>query len=154
MRKFIKIAVVLMALGLLATACSKVRTTNLIGTYRSGSSTMTVDANGQVDFNIASDVATDNVLSTLNQNIVPSNAEYGEIMLIPWDLTSEKQSYDFTYQGRISQYQSGGSGPGSYTYTPVTISFNFTKDNETINCSVNVSVEGNDFTSGSVTFSK
>ena len=52
MKKFLKIAIVLMALGLMVTACSKVKTTNLIGTYRSGNSTMTVDANGGVNFSI------------------------------------------------------------------------------------------------------
>ena len=138
MKKFLKIAIVLMALGLMATACSKVKTTNLIGTYRSGNSTMTVDANGGVNFSIDQN-DTDNYNAF--QNI------YG-VVLIPWDLTSEKPSYSFSYSDTFQSY--GGSG--SSTSVDYTIDFNFTKDNETVNCSVSLSRSDN--ISASMNFSK
>ena len=64
MKKILQIALVLTALALFSTACSKVRTTNLIGTYKSGSSTMSVSSDGYVSFSIASDAT--GVLSSLN----------------------------------------------------------------------------------------
>ena len=136
MKKILQIALVLMTLALLSTACSKVRTTNLIGTYKSGTSTMSVDANGSVNFRIAQDAT--GVLASLNQI-------YG-VALVPWDLTSEKQSYDFSTEVEIPEY----SGQGY----KVSLKFNFTKDKETVNCKVTITVPEGKGDSGSVTFSK
>ncbi|MEI0493387.1 hypothetical protein R4J17_13205 [Brachyspira intermedia] len=141
MKKILQIALVLTALALFSTACSKVRTTNLIGTYKSGSSTMTVSSDGDVSFTIASDAT--GVLSSLN-------GVYGE--LIPWDLTAEKQSYDYSFEAEKYEYPSTGSGsPTTYN---VNVSLNFTKDNETVNCKVTITVQEGKGESGSVTFSK
>ena len=137
MKKFLKIAIVLMALGLMAMACSKVKTTNLIGTYRSGNSTMTVDANGEVNFSIDQN-------DTENYNVFQG---IYSVDLIPWDLTSEKPSYSFSDSGTIQT----GSYP-NYTEEEYTINFNFTKDNETVNCSVSLSRSDN--ISASMNFSK
>ena len=133
----VQIALVLTALALFSTACSKVRTTNLIGTYKSGTSTMSVDANGSVNFRIAQDAT--GVLASLDQI-------YG-VALVPWDLTSEKQSYDFSTEVEIPEY------PGQGTYK-VSLKFNFTKDKETVNCKVTITVPEGKGDSGSVTFSK
>ena len=141
MKKILQIALVLTALALFSTACSKVRTTNLIGTYKSGSSTMSVSSDGYVSFSIASDAT--GVLSSL-RNV------HGE--LIPWDLTAEKQSYDYSFEDEKYEYPSTGSGdPTTYN---VNVSLNFTKDNETVNCKVTITVPEGKGESGSVTFSK
>lgn len=55
MKKILQMVLVLTALTLFSTACSKVRTTNLIGTYKNGSSTMSVGSEGSVSFSIASE---------------------------------------------------------------------------------------------------
>ena len=140
MKKVSKIALVLMTLALLSTACSNVRTTNLIGTYKSGTSTMSVSSNGEVGFNIASDAT--GVLASLNQI-------YG-VALVPWDLTSEKQSYDFSTEIEKTEY----SGTGNPTTYKVSLKFNFTKDKETVNCKVTITVPEGKGDSGTVTFSK
>lgn len=140
MKKILQIALVLTALALFSTACSKVRTTNLIGTYKSGTSTMSVDANGSVNFRIAQDAT--GVLALLDQI-------YG-VALVPWDLTSEKQSYDFSTEVEIPEYPEQGQ-PTTYK---VSLKFNFTKDKETVNCKVTITVPKGKGESGSVTFSK
>ena len=141
MKKILQMVLVLTALTLFSTACSKVRTTNLIGTYKNGSSTMSVGSEGSVSFSIASDAA--GVLASLN-------GVYGE--LIPWDLTSEKQSYDYSFEAQKYD-SSAGVGSGT-TYYNVNVSLNFTKDNETVNCKVTITVPEGKGESGSVTFSK
>ena len=138
MKKILQIALVLTALALFSTACSKVRTTNLIGTYKSGSSTMSVSSDGYVYFDIASD-ATGVLLSLSGVN--------GE--LIPWDLTAEKQSYDYSFEAEKYEHTSTGS-----TSYKVNVSFNFTKDKETVNCKVTITVQEGKGESGTVTFSK
>lgn len=140
MKKILQIALVLMTLALLSTACSNVRTTNLIGTYKSGTSTMSVSSDGNVSFDIASDAT--GVLASLDQI-------YG-VALVPWDLTSEKQSYDFSTEVEKPEY----SGQGQPTTYKVSLKFNFTKDKETVNCKVTITVPEEKGESGSVTFSK
>ena len=97
---------------------------------------MTVDANGGVNFSI-------------DQNDTENyNAFQGiYVDLIPWDLTSEKPSYSFSDSGTIQT----GSYP-DYTEEKYTINFNFTKDNETVNCSVSLSRSDN--ISTAMSFSK
>ena len=141
MKKILQIALVLMTLALLSTACSKVRTTNLIGTYKSGTSTMSVSSDGNVYFDIASD-ATGVLLSLSGVN--------GE--LIPWDLTAEKQSYEYSFESQ--KYDSSAGVGGGATYYNVNVSLNFTKDKETVNCKVTITVQEGKGESGTVTFSK
>ena len=140
MKKILQIALVLTALALFSTACSKVRTTNLIGTYKSGTSTMSVDADGTVNFRIAQDAT--GVLASLDQIY--------DVALVPWDLTSEKQSYDFSTEVEIPDY----SGQGPSTTYKVSLKFNFTKDKETVNCKVTITVQEDKGESGTVTFTK
>ena len=160
MKKILQIALVLTALALFSTACSKVRTTNLIGTYKSGSSTMSVSSDGYVSFSIPSDAA--GVLSSLDKISTEKydntgNREYRPNVLVPWDLTSEKQSYD--YEVLVFFVEEIVDDSGSYpvttrVYHNATIKYKFTKDKETVNCEVTITVPEGKGDSGSVTFSK
>ncbi|PPS21974.1 hypothetical protein [Brachyspira murdochii] len=156
MKKLLKIGLILTALALFSTACSKVRTTNLIGTYKSGSSTMSVSSDGYVNFSIASDAT--GVLLSLSKIAAykydsTGNQEYRNNVLVPWDLTSEKQSYDYSFETEKQVYIPSTDGSGYGTYK-VNVSLNFTKDNETVNCKVTITVPEGKGESGSVTFSK
>ena len=156
MKKILQIALVLTALALFSTACSKVRTTNLIGTYKSGSSTMSVSSDGIVDFNIASDAT--GVLLSLNKisdhkfDSSTGNQERRKNVLVPWDLTSEKQSYD--YEVKVFFVEETDSSTPYPNYHDATLKYNFTKDKETVNCKVTITVPAGKGDSGSVTFSK
>ncbi len=155
MKKILQIALVLTALALFSTACSKVRTTNLIGTYKSGSSTMSVSSDGVVDFSIASDAT--GVLLSLSKirdykyDSSTGKQERRNNVLVPWDLTSEKQSYDYEVQVFFEETDSSTPYP---TYHDATLKYKFTKDKETVKCELNVTVPPGKGDSGSVTFSK
>ncbi len=150
MKKILQIALVLTALALFSTACSKVRTTNLIGTYKSGSSTMSVTSDGEVSFSIASDAT--GVLASL-KNVTPyGGGDSRPNVLIPWDLTSEKSSYDYEVQVFFAEQQQGGSGQP--TYHDATLKYKFTKDKESVKCDVSVTVPQDKGESGTVTFTK
>ena len=161
MKKILQIALVLTALALFSTACSKVRTTNLIGTYKSGSSTMSVSSDGDVYFSIASDATgvllSLSKISTSKYDSSTGNQEYRNNVLVPWDLTSEKQSYD--YEVPVFFVEEIVDDSGSYpsttrVYHDATLKYNFTKDKETVNCKVTITVPEGKGDSGSVTFSK
>ena len=156
MKKILQIALVLTALALFSTACSKVRTTSLIGTYKSGSSTMSVSSDGNVSFDIASD-ATGVLLSLSKIRSYDStgNQENRNNVLVPWDLTSEKQSYDYEVQVFFEEIvDSSTPYPPTRVYHDATLKYNFTKDKETVNCKVTITVQEGKGDSGSVTFSK
>ena len=154
MNKILQIALVLAALALFSTACSKVRTTNLIGTYKSGSSTMSVTSDGKVEFNIASD-ATGVLLSLSKIRDYKYDSSTGNQerpnALVPWDLTTEKQSYDYEVKLFFEETDSSTPYPN---YHDATLKYNFTKDKETVNCKVTITVPAGKGDSGSVTFSK
>ena len=161
MKKILQIALVLTALALFSTACSKVRTTNLIGTYKSGSSTMSVSSDGYVSFSIASDatgvLASLDKITTSKYDSSTGNQEYRNNVLVPWDLTAEKQSYD--YEVPVFFVEEIVDDSGSYpvttrVYHNATIKYKFTKDKETVNCEVTITVQEGKGESGSVTFSK
>lgn len=158
MKKILQIALVLTALALFSTACSKVRTTNLIGTYKSGSSTMSVSSDGYVSFSIASD-ATGVLLSlskiSTSKYDSTGNSEYRNNVLVPWDLTSEKQSYDYEVPVFFVEETVDSSTPyPTRVYHDATLKYKFTKDKETVNCEVTITVPKGKGESGSVTFSK
>ena len=142
MKKILQIALVLTALALFSTACSNVRTTNLIGTYKSGTSTMTVSSDGDVSFNIPSNAT----------GVDSTGQEYRPNALVPWDLTSEKQSYD--YEVKVFFVEETDSSTPYPNYHDATLKYNFTKDKETVNCKVTITVPAGKGDSGSVTFSK
>ena len=156
MKKILQIALVLTALALFSTACSKVRTTNLIGTYKSGSSTMSVSSDGVVDFSIASD-ATGVLLSLSKIRYYDSTGQERYNVLVPWDLTSEKQSYDYEVQVFFEEEivdNSSGYPITTRVYHDATLKYKFTKDKETVKCELNVTVPQGKGDSGTVTFSK
>ena len=161
MKKDLQIALVLTALALFSTACSKVRTTNLIGTYKSGSSTMSVSSDGDVYFSIASDATgvllSLSKISTSKYDSITGNQEYRNNVLVPWDLTSEKQSYD--YEVPVFFVEETVDSSTSYptttrVYHDATLKYKFTKDKETVNCKVTITVQEGKGESGTVTFSK
>ena len=156
MKKILQIALVLMTLALLSTACSKVRTTNLIGTYKSGTSIMSVSSDGSISFDIASDatgaLASLDKIAEFKSDSSTGSQEYRPNVLIPWDLTSEKSSYDYEVQVFFAEQQQGGSG--QYTYHDATLKYKFTKDKESVKCDVSVTVSQGKGESGTVTFTK
>ena len=153
MKKILQIALVLTALALFSTACSKVRTTNLIGTYKSGTSTMSVSSDGEVGFNIASDAT--GVLLSLSKirdyKYDSTGQERRPNVLVPWDLTSEKQSYDYEVKLFFEETDSSTPYP---TYNDATLKYKFTKDKESVKCDVSVTVPQGKGESGTVTFTK
>ena len=159
MKKILQIALVLTALALFSTACSKVRTTNLIGTYKSGSSTMSVSSDGEVSFSIASDatgvLASLNKIDTYKYDSSTGNQENRNNVLVPWDLTSEKQSYDYEVQVFfVEETVDSSTSYPTRVYHDATLKYNFTKDKETVNCKVTITVQEGKGESGTVTFSK
>ncbi|WP_297247749.1 hypothetical protein [uncultured Brachyspira sp.] len=159
MKKVSKIALVLMTLALLSTACSKVRTTNLIGTYKSGTATMTVSSDGDVSFNIPSNAT--GVLASLakitTSKYDSTGQEYRPNALVPWDLTTEKQSYDYEVKLFFEEEivdNSSGYPITTRVYHDATLKYKFTKDKETVKCELNVTVPQGKGDSGTVTFSK
>ncbi|WP_300368742.1 hypothetical protein [Brachyspira sp.] len=139
MKKILQIVLVLTTLALFSTACSKVRTTNLIGTYKNGTSTMSVNSEGLVNFRIPEDAT----------GVIKSFSKLRSTTLIPWDLTSEKPSYDYSFEDEIYEYSGGAN-----TVYKVSLKFNFTKDKETVTCKASITVPEGKGESGTVTFSK
>ena len=142
MKKLLKIVLILSVLALFSTACSKVKTTSLIGTYKSDNLTMTVDSNGGVSFDKLDQSKTlEGVENTISD-------KYG-VKLVPWNLDDNKSSYTFEYTTKESEY-----GSQQTTYYDATWKLEFSKDKETVNCKVTITVPGDKGTSGSVDFSK
>ena len=142
MKKLLKIVLILSVLALFSTACSKVKTTSLIGTYKSDNLTMTVDSNGDVSFDKLDRSKTlEGVENTIS-------GKYG-VKLVPWNLDDNKSSYTFEYTTKESEYSSQQP-----TYYDATWKLEFSKDKETVNCKVTITVPADKGTSGSVDFSK
>ena len=91
MKKLFKTAIIVMALGLMATACQKVKATSLIGTYKldGKSAILTVNSEGEVSF----DSRNETDLSYL---------DYVRGALVPFDLTSQKQSYSYSFNDEVT----------------------------------------------------
>ena len=146
MKKLLKIVLILSVLALFSTACSKVKTTSLIGTYKSDNLTMTVDSNGGVSFDKLDQSKTlEGVENTISD-------KYG-VKLVPWNLDDNKSSYTFEYTTKVQEYS---SQQPTYqpTYYDATWKLEFSKDKETVNCKVTITVPADKGTSGSVDFSK
>ena len=142
MKKLLKIVLILSVLALFSTACSKVKTTSLIGTYKSDNLTMTVDSNGGVSFDKLDQSKTlEGVENTISDKY--------DVKLVPWNLDDNKSSYTFEYTTKESEY-----GGQQTTYYDATWKLEFSKDKETVNCKVTITVPADKGTSGSVDFSK
>ena len=142
MKKLLKIVLILSVLALFSTACSKVKTTSLIGTYKSDNLTMTVDSNGGVSFDKLDQSKTlEGVENTISDKY--------DVKLVPWNLDDNKSSYTFEYTTKVQEYSSQQP-----TYYDATWKLEFSKDKETVNCKVTITVPADKGTSGSVDFSK
>ena len=167
MKKILKIALVLTTLALFSTACSNVKSTNLIGTYKNGNYSVTVDADGSASFRYSGSTDTATIIDMSNDDFSSMSAfssmRYME--LIPWDLTSEKTSYEYTSKEiDVPDY----SSPTPKT-NKMTMKLTFKKDNDSIKCDANWTLSPNSikytgdnngtpvektFQSGSITLTK
>ena len=138
MKKLLKAALVLMALALMSVACSKAKTMGIVGTYYGGNLKMDVSSAGYATINAK------------DASINPENATSEEIALIminqyatdysfnlmPWDLTAEKTTLNYTAKRQINVNQ--GSTPAQYV--EVEVKFDFTKEKENYKCVVSTSL--------------
>lgn len=119
---------------------------------------MSVSSDGYVSFSIPSDAA--GVLSSLDKISTEKydntgNREYRPNVLVPWDLTSEKQSYDYEVPVFfVEEIVDSSTSYPTRVYHDATLKYKFTKDKETVNCEVTITVQEGKGESGSVTFSK
>ena len=173
MKKILKIALVLMTLALFSTACSNVKGVSLVGTYKSGKNandSMSVSSAGTVNFELSSSLSEAGD-ETSALYFLQDQARYVNLSLVPWDITSEKASYDYSidYNFVYSNPNTNGTGPSTEVPIKGKIAFKFTKDNETVKCDVsytipngvrfNITSSGTSTTktlksSGSITFNK
>ncbi|OEJ15678.1 hypothetical protein BFL38_09405 [Brachyspira hampsonii] len=137
MKKILKIALVLTTLALFSTACSNVKSTNLIGTYKNGNYSVTVEADGSTYFRYTGSTDTATMISMSDADYSSYRAFYytdNNIKLIPWDLTSEKASYEYTNEIDIPYYDIDSD---SLKSNKLTMKLTFKKDNESIKCDAN-----------------
>ena len=90
MKKLFKTAVIVMALGLMATACQKVKATSLIGTYKLDGKNVYLKVSSEGEASFSSNEADLDYLDRV----------YGE--LVPFDLTSQKQSYSYSFNDEVT----------------------------------------------------
>ena len=141
MKKLLKAALVLMALALMSVACSKAKTMGIVGTYYGGNLKMDVSSAGYATINAK------------DASINPENATSEEIALIminqyatdysfnlmPWDLTAEKTTLNYTSKRQININQ-GSTQPQEPKYVDVEFKFDFTKEKENYKCVVSTSL--------------
>ena len=147
MKKILKIALVLMTLALFSTACSNVKGVSLVGTYKSGKNAndrMSVSSDGQVGFSYGSSSLSEagdeiSALDFLSRN-------GANLALVPWDITSEKASYEYSVDYDFT-HRNPSQGTSGTTYTNVqikgSVNFKFTKDNEGVKCDVSYTFDNN-----------
>ncbi len=137
MKKLLKAALVLMALALMSVACSKAKTMGIVGTYYGGSLKMTVSSAGTAS------------ISPKDYSITQENLTYEEYVmssfgsgnLMPWDLTAEKTTLNYTVKQQIDVNQGSSSGtPQEPKYVDVEVKFDFTKEKENYKCTVSTSL--------------
>ena len=166
MKKILKIALVLTTLALFSTACSNVKSTNLIGTYKNGNYSVTVDADGYASLRYSGSTDTATMVG-MSDDDFSSYMAFNNIYsmeLIPWDLTSEKASYEYTSK-EIDVVDYSSATPKT---NKMTMKLTFKKDNDSIKCDANWTLSQNTkytgynngtlvektFQSGSITLTK
>ena len=134
MKKILKIALVLTTLALFSTACSNVKSTNLIGTYKNGNYSVTVDADGYASFRYSgsTDTATMVGMSDADFSSMSAFSSMGYMELIPWDLTSEKATYEYSDERDLVYGYDTTNGTDKTT--KITVTLKFTKDKESVKC--------------------
>ena len=101
MKKLLKAALVLMALALMSVACSKAKTMGIVGTYYGGNLKMDVSSAGTASISAKdASIAEENLTS---EELAMSIFGYGNLM--PWDLTAEKTTLNYTVKQQIDVSQ-------------------------------------------------
>lgn len=133
MKKLLKAALVLMALALMSVACTKAKTMGIVGTYYGGSLKMQVSSAGTAYISAKDDsIAEENLTS---EEYVMSSFGIGNLM--PWDLTAEKTTLNYTVKQQINVNQgSSSTQPQEPKYVDVEVKFDFTKEKENYKCTV------------------
>ena len=135
MKKLLKAALVLMALALMSVACSKAKTMGIVGTYYGGNLKMKVSSSGIGYISAKDDSITQENLTSEELAM----ATLGEFYLMPWDLTAEKTTLNYTYKMQIdiNQSQTPTQEP---KYVDVEFKFDFTKEKENYKCVISTSL--------------
>ena len=148
MKKILKIALVLTTLALFSTACSNVKGVSLVGTYKSGKNandSMSVSSSGQVGFSYGSSSLSEAGDEIYALTFLSRNG--ANLALVPWDITSEKASYEYSVDYDFTHRNPNQDTSGIPTYTDVpikgSVNFKFTKDNEGVKCDVSYTFDNN-----------
>ena len=136
MKKLLKAALVLMALALMSVACTKAKTMGIVGTYYGGSLKMTVGSDGRAYIEKKDPTITQENLTSEEYAMSYS----GQYNLMPWDLTAEKTTLNYTSKRQIDVNQA--SSPTAQPQEPkyVEVKFDFTKEKENYKCAVSTSL--------------
>lgn len=135
MKKLLKAALVLMALALMSVACSKAKTMGIVGTYYGGNLKMEVSSSGNARLSLKdASISEENLTS---EELAVSGFGYGDLM--PWDLTAEKTTLNYTVKQQIDVNQ-GQQQPQTPKYVDVEVKFDFTKEKESYKCVVSTSL--------------
>ena len=135
MKKLLKAALVLMALALMSVACSKAKTMGIVGTYYGGNLKMQVSSSGIGYISAKDDSITQENLTSEELAM----ATFREFYLMPWDLTAEKTTLNYTSKRQIDVNQ-GSTQPQEPKYVDVEFKFDFTKEKENYKCVVSTSL--------------
>ena len=137
MKKLLKAALVLMALALMSVACSKAKTMGIVGTYYGGNLKMQVSSAGTAYISPKDETITQENLTS--EEIAISG--FGSAYLMPWDLTAEKTTLNYTVKQQIDVNQgSTSTQPQEPKYVDVEVKFDFTKEKENYKCTVSTSL--------------
>lgn len=132
MKKLLKAALVLMALALMSVACTKVKTMGIVGTYYGGNLKMDVSSAGTASLNTKDVTITQENITS--EEYVMLNFGRGDLM--PWDLTAEKTTLNYTVKRQINVSQDSATPQ----YVDVEFKFDFTKEKENYKCVVSTSL--------------
>lgn len=135
MKKLLKAALVLMALALMSVACSKAKTMGIVGTYYGGNLKMTVGSDGRAYIEVKDPTITEENLTS--EELAMSG--FGSGYLMPWDLTAEKTTLNYTVKQQINVNQDPTT-PTEPKYVDVEVKFDFTKEKENYKCVVSTSL--------------
>ena len=138
MKKLLKAALVLMALALMSVACTKAKTMGIVGTYYGGSLKMTVSSAGTASIENKDAIIAEKNL-TSEEYAMSYSRQYN---LMPWDLTAEKTTLNYTSKRQINVNQGSASTqqPQEPKYVDVEVKFDFTKEKENYKCVVSTSL--------------
>lgn len=135
MKKLFKAALVLMALALMSVACSKAKTMGIVGTYYGGNLKMDVSSYGTASISPKDETITQENLTS--EELAMSG--FGSGYLMPWDLTAEKTTLNYTHKMQVNVNQ-GSATPTEPKYVEVEVKFDFTKEKENYKCIVSTSL--------------